>query len=69
MPLFPLYEQQEQAYCSQFANIEQAAATQDKVLMGAPGTVIEHKRGGAIYYARQYMGPEGKKQEIGRAHV
>ncbi|WP_234475663.1 GSU2403 family nucleotidyltransferase fold protein [Paraburkholderia nemoris] len=63
MPLFPLYEQQEQAYCSQFANIEQAAATQDKVLMGAPGTVIEHKRGGAIYYARQYMGPEGKKQE------
>jgi hypothetical protein len=63
MPGFPLYEQHDQAYCSQFANIEQAATTQRQVLLGAPGTVIEHKRAGAIYYARQYMGPEGRKQE------
>lgn len=63
MPPFPLYEQHEQAYCSQFANVEQAAATQDKVLMGAPGTVIEHKRDAGIYYGRQYMGPDGKRQE------
>ncbi|WMY06704.1 GSU2403 family nucleotidyltransferase fold protein [Paraburkholderia phenoliruptrix] len=63
MSPFPLYEQHEQAYCSQFANVEQAASTQDRVLMGAPGTIIEHKRGGAVYYARQYMGPEGRRQE------
>ncbi|CAB3781920.1 hypothetical protein LMG28614_01320 [Paraburkholderia ultramafica] len=63
MSPFPLYEQHELAYCSQFANVAQAAATQDKVLMGAPGTVIEHKRGGAAYYARQYMGPEGRRQQ------
>jgi hypothetical protein len=63
MALFPLYEQHEQAYCSQFANVEQAAATQDKVLMGAPGTIIEHVRGGTVYYGRQFMGPEGRKQE------
>ncbi|KAG8154804.1 GSU2403 family nucleotidyltransferase fold protein [Burkholderia catarinensis] len=58
-----LYEQHDQAYCSQFANIEQAAAAQDVVLVGAPGTIIQHKRAGVAYYARQYMGPEGKKQE------
>jgi len=58
-----LYEQHDQAYCSQFANIEQAAASQGEVLIGAPGSVIEHKRAGAVYYARQYMGPDGNKLE------
>ena len=58
-----LYQLHDTAYCSQFANIEQAAATQDKVLIGAPGTIIEHKRGGSAHYARQYMSPDGKKQE------
>lgn len=41
-----LYEQQDQAYCSQFANIEQAAASQGEVLIGAPGSIIKHKRQG-----------------------
>lgn len=58
-----LYEVHDQAYCLQFANIEQAAASQDEILIGAPGSIIEHKRAGAVYYARQYMGPEGNKQE------
>lgn len=64
-PLFRshLYEQHDQAYCSQFANIEQAAASQGEVLIGAPGSIIEHKRAGAVYYARQYMGPDGNKLE------
>ncbi|MGN6319542.1 GSU2403 family nucleotidyltransferase fold protein, partial [Trinickia sp.] len=58
-----LYELHDQAYCSQFANIEQAAAAQGEVLIGAPGSIIEHKRAGAVYYARQYMGPDGSKSE------
>ncbi|WP_028227926.1 GSU2403 family nucleotidyltransferase fold protein [Paraburkholderia ferrariae] len=60
---FPLYQQHEQAYCVQFSNIEQAAAAQDRVLVGAPGTIIEHRRGNAIYYARQFMDAEGKRQQ------
>ncbi|MEX3956306.1 GSU2403 family nucleotidyltransferase fold protein [Trinickia sp. EG282A] len=63
MHRMPLYEQHDQAYCLQFANVEQAAAAQDTILLGAPGTIIEHKRGELVYYARQYMSPEGKKQE------
>lgn len=58
-----LYQQHDLAYCSQFANIEQAAASQAEVLIGAPGSIIEHQRAGAVYYARQYMGPDGSKKE------
>ncbi|MFP6560282.1 GSU2403 family nucleotidyltransferase fold protein [Paraburkholderia sp. B3] len=60
---FPLYQRHDQAYCAQFANIEQAAATQDRVLIGAPGTILEHRRGDLVYYARQFMNAEGRKQE------
>jgi hypothetical protein len=60
---FPLYQRHDQAFCAQLANIEQAAAAQPSVLVGAPGTILEHKRGDLVYYARQFMNPEGKKQE------
>jgi hypothetical protein len=63
MPDFPLYQRHDQAYCAQLANIEQAAASQDKVLLGAPGTILEHRRGDLIYYARQFMNAEGVKRE------
>lgn len=63
MPGFPLYQLHDQAYCAQLANIEQAAAAQDRVLIGAPGTIVEHRRGELVYYARQFMNAEGRKQE------
>lgn len=63
MPEFPLYQRHDPAYCAQLANIEQAAATQDKVLVGAPGTILEHRRGDLVYYARQFMNAEGRRQE------
>ncbi|WP_213307400.1 GSU2403 family nucleotidyltransferase fold protein [Paraburkholderia sacchari] len=59
----PLYQRHGQAFCTQLANVEQAAAAQDTVLIGAPGTIFEHKRAGLVYYARQFMNPEGKKRE------
>lgn len=62
-PSIRLYQSHDQAYCAQFANVEQAAASQDQVLVGAPGTIIEHRRGEHVYYARQYMDPEGRKRE------
>ena len=63
MATLPLYRSHDQAYCTQFANVEQTAASQDQVLVGAPGSVIEHRRGEHVYYARQYMDPEGRKRE------
>lgn len=59
----PLYQRHDQAFNSQYANIEQASAAQERVLVGAPGTIIEHKRGNAVYYARQFMNAEGKRQQ------
>lgn len=59
----PLYQRHDQAFCAQLANVEQAAAAQDAVLIGAPGTILEHRRADLVYYARQFMNPEGKRQE------
>ncbi|WP_322045250.1 GSU2403 family nucleotidyltransferase fold protein [Paraburkholderia sp. J67] len=61
---FPLYTRHEQAFCSQYANIEQGAAGQASVLVGAPGTIIEHDRGNALYYYRQFMDAEGRRQQF-----
>ncbi|WP_233886997.1 GSU2403 family nucleotidyltransferase fold protein [Paraburkholderia flagellata] len=58
-----LYQRHDQAFNAQYANIEQASAAQERVLVGAPGTIIEHKRGDAVYYARQFMNAEGKRQQ------
>jgi hypothetical protein len=63
MSSLPLYQRHDQAYCAQLANVEQACASQAKVLIGAPGTILEHRRGDLVYYARQFMNAEGKKQE------
>jgi hypothetical protein len=59
----PLYQRHDQAFCSQYANVEQAAASQGRVLVGAPGTITEHHRGNAVYYYRQFMNAEGKRQQ------
>lgn len=59
----PLYQRHDQAFQSQYANVEQASAAQERVLVGAPGTIIEHKRGDAVYYARQFMNAEGQRQQ------
>jgi hypothetical protein len=59
----PLYQRHDQAFNSQYANVEQASAAQARVLVGAPGTIIEHRRGDAVYYARQFMNAEGKRQQ------
>jgi hypothetical protein len=64
MPGFPLYQRHEQAFCSQSANVEQGAAAQPGVLVGAPGTIVEHDRGNAVYYYRQFMDAEGKRQQL-----
>ncbi|MBB3259325.1 hypothetical protein F4827_004200 [Paraburkholderia bannensis] len=64
MPGFPLYQRHDQAFCSQYANVEQGAAAQPRVLVGAPGTIIEHDRGKAVYYYRQFMDAEGKRQQL-----
>jgi hypothetical protein len=64
MPGFPLYQRHDQAFCSQYANVEQGAAAQPRVLVGAPGTIVEHDRGNAVYYYRQFMDAEGKRQQL-----
>ncbi|MDA8255271.1 MAG: hypothetical protein M0Z99_06490, partial [Betaproteobacteria bacterium] len=61
MHAFALYRVHEQAYSTLFASLAQSAATQEQVLLGAPGTIIEHKRGAHVYFARQFMSPEGKR--------
>ena len=61
MRWLPIYQWHDQAFNSQYANIEQACAARARVLVGAPGTIIEHKRGDAAYYARQFMNAEGKR--------
>lgn len=63
MHAFALYRVHEQVYSTLFASLAQAAATQEQVLLGAPGTIIEHKRGPHVYFARQFMSPEGKRCE------
>lgn len=64
MPGFPLYQRHDQAFGSQYANVEQGAAAQPRVLVGAPGTIVEHNRGNAVYYYRQFMDAEGKRQQL-----
>lgn len=61
---FSLYQRHDQAFGSQYANVEQGAAAQPRVLVGAPGTIVEHNRGNAVYYYRQFMDAEGKRQQL-----
>jgi hypothetical protein len=46
-----------------YADLERVAQTQDKVFIGAPGTIVQHRKGEAEYYARQYLDGDGRQRQ------
>jgi hypothetical protein len=58
-----LYQLHETAFHALYADVERAAEAQEKVFVGAPGTIVQHRRGEAYYYARQFLDGDGKQRQ------
>lgn len=60
----PLYALHSAALSLEYGNIENAAAGQDQVILGTPGSVTEQSnKDGVRYYTHQYYDGDGKKRQ------
>lgn len=62
-PTGSLYTLHETALHAMYADLERVAQMQDKVFIGAPGTIVQHRKGEAEYYARQYLDGDGRQRQ------
>lgn len=58
-----LYQLHETAFHALYADVERAAEAQEKVFVGAPGTIVQHRRCEADYYSRQFLDGDGKQRQ------
>ncbi len=60
----PLFAQHSAALTLEYGNIENAAALQDQVILGTPGSVVEQSnKDGVRYYTHQHYDGDGKKRQ------
>ena len=60
----PLYRAHPPALAAAFADVENHALSQDRALIGTPGSISVRRNGGGVdYYVRQYYDFEGRKRD------
>ncbi|MCO4876586.1 hypothetical protein VOI32_05945 [Paraburkholderia caribensis] len=61
----PIHTVHETALHAMYADLERVASVQiqDTVFIGAPGTIVKHRKGNADYYARQYLDGDGRQRQ------